>query len=91
MTASDDGSDIQGRSKCITQPLGSCGCLWKLRMIIGSYITAINFNHITYHYKILTIASFFCCVHLQTAQFHTPTNTTLVYYVYVTILFTATI
>jgi len=30
-----DGSDIQGRSLGITQPLGSFGHLWKLRMITG--------------------------------------------------------
>ena len=32
-----DGSDIQGRSLDITQPLGACGCLWKLRIINGFY------------------------------------------------------
>ena len=32
-----DGSDIQGRSLDITHPLGSLGCLWKLRMINGQY------------------------------------------------------
>ena len=32
-----NGSDIQGRSLAITQPLGSSGCLWKLRMFIGMY------------------------------------------------------
>jgi len=36
-----DGSDIQGRSLDITQPLGSFGHLWKLRMITGKFITAI--------------------------------------------------
>jgi len=36
-SAYDDGSDIQGRSQDITQPLGSLGCLWKLRMINGMY------------------------------------------------------
>jgi len=30
-----DGSDIQGRTLDVTQPLGSLGCLWKLRMFNG--------------------------------------------------------
>ena len=36
-----DGSVIQGRSVSIIQPMGSSGCLWKLRMINGIIIIAI--------------------------------------------------
>jgi len=37
LSTQHDGSDIQGRSLDITQPVGSSGCLWKLRMINGMF------------------------------------------------------
>ena len=45
LTVKWDGSDIQGRSVNITQPMGSNGCLWKLRMINGIIIIAILCAH----------------------------------------------